>query len=132
LSRSELSEKFDSIIGFAGLDRFVDQKLKNFSSGMQVRLAYSIAIQVPFEILLLDEVLAVGDAEFQEKCFATFHQFRAAGRTIVLVTHNLNIVADFADRAMLLLGGEVAALGDPDEVIAAYVGDRDTRAKAQR
>ena len=72
LGDAQLEERFDEIFGFAGLERFVDQKLKNFSSGMQVRLAYSIAIQVDFDILLLDEVLAVGDAEFQEKCFATF------------------------------------------------------------
>ena len=89
LGKRELDERFDEIFEFAGLERFVDQKLKNFSSGMQVRLAYSIAIQVEFDILLLDEVLAVGDAEFQEKCFATFDEFRERGKTIVLVTHGL-------------------------------------------
>ena len=132
LSRAELKTKFDEIIGFAGLERFVDQKLKNYSSGMQVRLAYSIAIQVPFQILLLDEVLAVGDAEFQEKCFETFHRFRADGRTIVLVTHNLNIVSDFADRALLLEHGRTMAMGDPDEVISAYMGVQAAHSTVER
>ena len=77
---AELSERFDAILEFAELERFVDQKLKNFSSGMQLRLAYSIAIQVPFDILLLDEVLAVGDERFQEKCFETFDEIRETAR----------------------------------------------------
>ena len=90
-------------MAFSELERFVDQKLKNFSSGMQVRLAYAIAIQVDFDILLLDEVLAVGDESFQEKCFATFDRFREQGKTIVLVTHGLDLVQRFADQALLLL-----------------------------
>ncbi len=81
LTPKEVDERFDEIVGFAELERFVDQKLKNYSSGMQVRLAFSIAIQVPFDILLLDEVLAVGDQSFQEKCFATFERFREQGKT---------------------------------------------------
>ena len=88
LSRRELDARFDEIIGFAELERFVDQKLKNYSSGMLLRLAYSIAIQVEFDVLLLDEVLAVGDESFQEKCFRTFERFREEGKTIVLVTHS--------------------------------------------
>ena len=120
LSRRELAARFDEIVGFAELERFVDQRLKNYSSGMQLRLAYSIAIQVPFEILLLDEVLAVGDESFQDKCFDTFHRFRREGRTIVLVTHDLAVVEQFADRAMLLERGRVTALGAPRDVIAAY------------
>ena len=90
LSRRELDERFDEIIGFAELERFVDQQLKNYSSGMLLRLAYSIAIQVDFDILLLDEVLAVGDESFQEKCFATFEAMRAEGKTIVFVSHDLD------------------------------------------
>ena len=104
-AKRELDERFDDIVAFAELERFVDQKLKNFSSGMQVRLAYSIAIQVDFDILLLDEVLAVGDAEFQEKCFATFERFSRRGKTIVLVTHDLCGVCEFADRSLLLRNG---------------------------
>jgi ABC-type polysaccharide/polyol phosphate transport system ATPase subunit len=119
-TRRELSEKFDEILEFSELERFVDQKLKNFSSGMQIRLAYSIAIQVPFDILLLDEVLAVGDAEFQEKCFTTFDRFRSEGRTIVFVSHDLSSISHFCDRAMLLRDGTIDAIGPPDEVIDAY------------
>ncbi len=122
LSRRELAERFDEILEFAELERFVDQKLKNYSSGMQMRLAYSIAIQVPFDILLLDEVLAVGDQDFQEKCFATFDEFRAQGKTIVLVSHSLEAAEQFCDRVLLLEAGRVRAVGEASEVIATYVG----------
>jgi ABC-type polysaccharide/polyol phosphate transport system ATPase subunit len=122
LSRRQLEERFDSILEFAELTRFADQKLKNYSSGMQMRLAYSIAIQVQFDILLLDEVLAVGDQEFQQKCFATFEDFRAQGKTIVLVSHSLEAAEQFCDRAMLLEAGRVRAIGDARDVIATYVG----------
>ena len=122
LTRRELAERYDKIIAFSELERFVDQKLKNFSAGMQVRLAYAIGIQVDFDVLLLDEVLAVGDQAFQEKCYATFGRFRAEGRTIVLVSHDLEVVRRFADRAALLLGGRLHALGTPDEVTQTYLG----------
>lgn len=128
LSRRELNARFDDIIAFAELDRFVDQKLKNYSSGMLLRLAYSIAIQVEFDVLLLDEVLAVGDASFQEKCFETFKRFRAEGKTIVLVTHSLDIIEEFADRALQLEQGRVKSIGTPADVIAEY---RETVAAAQ-
>ena len=120
LTRTELDARFESIVAFADLTRFVDQKLKNFSSGMQVRLAFSIAIQVDFDILLLDEVLAVGDAEFQEKCFAAFDDLIAAGKTIVLVTHDLGAVSSYADRALVLREGRVDYDGSPADAIAAY------------
>jgi ABC-type polysaccharide/polyol phosphate transport system ATPase subunit len=120
LSRRELDERFDSILEFAELERFVDQKLKNYSSGMQVRLAYSIAIQVRFDILMLDEVLAVGDLEFQEKCFETFRQMRKDGKTIIFVTHDLNSVSEFCDRALLLEQGRMKAMGPAADVIAEY------------
>ena len=120
LTKRELEERFDGIIAFAELERFVDQKLKNYSSGMLLRLAYSIAIQVDFDILLLDEVLAVGDESFQQKSFKTFDRFRGEGKTIVLVTHALEIARDFADRVLLLEFGRLTAEGDPGEVIAAY------------
>jgi ABC-type polysaccharide/polyol phosphate transport system ATPase subunit len=120
LSKRELEERFDDIIAFAELERFVDQKLKNYSSGMQVRLAFSIAIQVPFDILLLDEVLAVGDASFQEKCFAVFDDIRAAGKTVVFVSHDLGSVAKFCSRALWLEQGVVAGMGDAGEVVERY------------
>jgi ABC-type polysaccharide/polyol phosphate transport system ATPase subunit len=120
LSKRELAERYDEIVAFAELERFMDQKLKNFSSGMQVRLAYAIAIQVTFDILLLDEVLAVGDAEFQEKCMATFEQIRAAGKTIVFVSHDLGAVKYFSDRVLYVDSGRVAALGSADEAVSCY------------
>jgi ABC-type polysaccharide/polyol phosphate transport system ATPase subunit len=120
LTRRDLDEKFDSIIDFAELERFVDQKLKNYSSGMQLRLAFSIAIQVPFDILLLDEVLAVGDAAFQTKCFATFDEMRAAHKTIVFVSHDLATVRRYCDRILLIQNGVTEALGPPDEVVERY------------
>jgi ABC-type polysaccharide/polyol phosphate transport system ATPase subunit len=123
LDRRQLKTRYDDIVGFAELERFMDQKLKNFSSGMQVRLAYAIAIQVDFEVLLLDEVLAVGDESFQQKCFGTFDRFRSEGKTVVLVTHSLDLIERFADRALLLLDGRVCALGAPREVIARYHDD---------
>jgi ABC-type polysaccharide/polyol phosphate transport system ATPase subunit len=120
LDRRQLQSRYDDIVGFSELERFVDQKLKNFSSGMLVRLAYAIAIQVDFDILLLDEVLAVGDESFQQKCFETFVRFREEGKTIVLVTHALELIQRFADHALLLLDGQVRALGPPDRVISHY------------
>jgi ABC-type polysaccharide/polyol phosphate transport system ATPase subunit len=120
LSEAKLRDRFDEILAFAELERFVDQKLKNYSSGMLLRLAYSIAIQVPFDILLLDEVLAVGDSNFQAKCFETFERFREARKTIVFVSHDLASVERFCDRAMLIEAGEVKALGTPAEVIDVY------------
>jgi ABC-type polysaccharide/polyol phosphate transport system ATPase subunit len=122
LGKKEIERRFDDILEFSGLERFIDQKLKNYSSGMQVRLAYSIAIQVDFDILLLDEVLAVGDQSFQEKCFATFDRFRADGKTIVLVSHDLDAVERFCDRAVLLNQGRIQAEGAPAHVLAAYRG----------
>ena len=120
LTKRELEERYDDIVAFAELERFMDQKLKNFSSGMQVRLAYSIAIQVTFDILLLDEVLAVGDGEFQEKCMRTFEEIRAAGKTIVFVSHDLAAVKFFSDRVLYIEGGRAVELGPAEDVVAAY------------
>jgi ABC-type polysaccharide/polyol phosphate transport system ATPase subunit len=120
LTKRELFERYDDIVDFSELERFMDQKLKNFSSGMQVRLAYAIAIQVPFDILLLDEVLAVGDQAFQEKCFDTFDRFREEGKTIVLVSHDLDAVRQFSDRAMLLEYGRIKEIGSADEIVGLY------------
>jgi ABC-type polysaccharide/polyol phosphate transport system ATPase subunit len=120
MTRAELDARFDDIVRFAELERFVHQKLKNYSSGMQVRLAFSIAVQVVFDILLLDEVLAVGDRAFQEKCYASFEGLRNEGKTIVLVSHDLEAVASFCDRALFLHNGIVEAIGPAEEIIAAY------------
>ena len=120
LSRRQIRERFDQIVGFAELERFVDQQLKNYSSGMLMRLAYAIAVQVPFDILLVDEVLAVGDVSFQAKCFATFDEMRAQEKTVVFVSHDLAAVNSFCDRVMLLDRGSCIAVGDPEEVVERY------------
>jgi ABC-type polysaccharide/polyol phosphate transport system ATPase subunit len=123
LTKHQLAEKFDEILEFSELERFVDQKVKNYSSGMLMRLAYSIAIQIPFDVLLLDEVLAVGDESFQEKCFVTFDRFKEEGKTVVLVTHDPALLWRFADRVLRLEAGTVAAIGSPQELISVRGSD---------
>ena len=120
LSRRQLDAKFDEILDFAELERFVDQQVKNYSSGMLMRLAFSIAIQIPFNILLLDEVLAVGDESFQQKCFAMFDRFKEEEKTIVLVTHQLELMSRFCDRVLLIEKGVVRATGTPADVVDLY------------
>lgn len=120
LSRKQARERFDEIIAFAELEDFVDLKLKNYSSGMNVRLAFSVAIQVHAEILLIDEVLAVGDAAFQQKCFDEFTRLKREGTTILFVTHDMGTVERFCDRAMLLDGGRVAAIESPSTIARQY------------
>ena len=120
LTHSELDERIDGIIAFAELENFADQKLKNYSSGMQVRLAFSVAIQANAQILLMDEVLAVGDARFQEKCFDVFARYKREGKTVVLVTHDIGSVNLYCDRALLLDHGRLLADGAPGEVTGRY------------
>jgi ABC-type polysaccharide/polyol phosphate transport system ATPase subunit len=120
LTKRQINGKFDEILAFSELERFVDQKVKNYSSGMLVRLAYSIAIQIPFDVLLLDEVLAVGDQAFQEKCFATFDRIKGEGKTVVFVSHALELMERFCDRVLLLQGGRVQAVGPPGEIVGLY------------
>jgi ABC-type polysaccharide/polyol phosphate transport system ATPase subunit len=120
LTRREIADRLDAILTFAELERFVDQKVKNYSSGMLLRLAYSIAIQVPFDILLLDEVLAVGDQSFQEKCFATFESFQEQGKTVVFVSHDLASVRRYCSRAMCLRNGRAESIGPAGDVVDAY------------
>ena len=121
LSPKEALRRFDAIIEFAELEEFVDLKLKNYSSGMQVRLAFSVMSHVDADVLLIDEVLAVGDAAFQQKCFDVFHRLRQEGKTILFVTHDMGAVARFCDRAMLLERGRIEVIGAPDMVGARYM-----------
>ncbi len=118
-SNKEMDAMYDDIVDFAELRPFMDQKLKNFSSGMQVRLAFSIAIRAKGDILLLDEVLAVGDAAFQQKCNDYFKQIKGK-QTVVLVTHSMDDVRRFCDRAILIEGGRIKLDGDADTVAKAY------------
>ena len=120
LTRTEARERFDDIVAFAELEEFMDLKLKNYSSGMHVRLAFSVAIQVDADIVLIDEVLAVGDASFQQKCFDEFTRLKRAGRTIVFVTHDMGSVERFCDRAMLLERGRVVDIGQPADIARQY------------
>ncbi|HEV7677193.1 MAG TPA: ABC transporter ATP-binding protein [Candidatus Dormibacteraeota bacterium] len=120
LTRAELDRRIDGIIAFAELETFADQKLKNYSSGMQVRLAFSVAIQADAQILLMDEVLAVGDARFQEKCFDVFARYKREGKTVVLVTHDISAVNLYCDRVLLIDHGKLHADGGSGEVTALY------------
>ncbi len=120
LTRTQARERFDDIVRFAELEEFMDLKLKNYSSGMHVRLAFSVAIQVDADIVLIDEVLAVGDAAFQQKCFDEFTRLRQEGRTIIFVTHDMGAVERFCDRAMLLERGRVVDIGAPASIARQY------------
>jgi len=120
LSRGQLANQVDAMLHFADLQEFADAKLKNYSSGMQVRLAFTVAITASAQILLMDEVLAVGDARFQDKCFEVFNQFKQEGRTIVLVSHDLTILERYCDRLILLYHGEILDDGPPARVTAHY------------
>ncbi len=119
-SNKEVDAMYDEIVEFAELKDFMDQKLKNYSSGMQVRLAFSIAIRARGDILVLDEVLAVGDAAFQKKCNDYFEQLRDQKQTIILVTHSMDNVRKFCNRAILIENGKIACEGDPAKVAKAY------------
>lgn len=120
-SRREMDDMYEEIVDFAELQRFMDQKLKNYSSGMQVRLAFSIAIKAQGDILILDEVLAVGDEAFQRKCSKFFHQIKKdKTKTVILVTHSMADVKRYCNRALLLEKGKIVAIGDPDEVADDY------------
>jgi ABC-type polysaccharide/polyol phosphate transport system ATPase subunit len=121
LPKKQISKKFDNIIKFAELEKFVNVKLKNFSSGMRVRLAFATAIQMDADIYLVDEVLAVGDLEFQKKCFDVFKKFKKDGKTIIYVSHNLSTIKDFCDRCIYLDAGQIKANGKPENVIAEYL-----------
>ena len=121
LSRQEAAARLDRVVEFAELDDFKELKLKNYSSGMLVRLAFSLMIQADADIMLIDEVLAVGDASFQQKCADVFNRMRDAGKTIVLVTHDMAAVESFCDRAMLIEGGHIVEAGEPRAVARAYL-----------
>ncbi|HSJ19322.1 MAG TPA: ABC transporter ATP-binding protein [Nocardioidaceae bacterium] len=122
LTKRELDRKFDDIVGFAGLERFIDSPVKNYSSGMYVRLGFSVAINVDPDVLLVDEVLAVGDEEFQRKCLERVADLREAGKTIVVVTHSLMTVRSLCDQAAWLEDGVIREIGDADDVADAYLG----------
>jgi ABC-type polysaccharide/polyol phosphate transport system ATPase subunit len=120
VNRNELKARFDEIVALAGLERFIDTRVKNYSSGMYARLGFAIAVSLRPDVLLVDEVLAVGDEEFQHRSMAKLDELRTSGRTLVLVTHALDIVAQRCDRAVFLRNGCVAEIGPAPKVVAAY------------
>lgn len=121
LSEREVKERMEDILEFSALKKFEDTKLKNFSSGMEVRLAFSTAIHTEPEILLIDEALAVGDMDFQQKCFRVFRRFRGSGVTVLFVSHDLNLVRNICDKALYLKDGELADFGETSEVVDNYI-----------
>jgi ABC-2 type transport system ATP-binding protein len=121
LTPKEMRRRLDAVIEFAELGEFADLKLKNYSSGMLVRLAFSVMMEADADVLLIDEVLAVGDASFQQKCADAFHEMKAAGKTIVLVTHEMATVENYCHRAMLIADGQIQHIGDPGEVGREYL-----------
>jgi ABC-2 type transport system ATP-binding protein len=120
LTKKEARSRVSDVLEFAELEDFAELKLKNYSSGMMVRLAFAVMVQANADIMLIDEVLAVGDAGFAQKCMEVFRQRREAGKTIVLVTHDMTIVQDLCDRAMLMHDGELKFIGDSEECAAKY------------
>jgi ABC-type polysaccharide/polyol phosphate transport system ATPase subunit len=121
LTPQQTRDRLDAVLEFAELEGFVDLKLKNYSSGMLVRLAFSLMLEVDADILLIDEVLAVGDAAFQQKCADAFREMKAAGKTVVLVTHEMATVEEYCHRAMLIDSGSIQAIGDPAEIGRRYL-----------
>jgi ABC-type polysaccharide/polyol phosphate transport system ATPase subunit len=121
MSRREITHRFDEIVAFAEVERFLDTPVKRYSSGMYVRLAFAVAAHLEPEILLVDEVLAVGDAQFQKKCLTKMEGIAAGGRTIILVSHQMSLVQRISDRVALLEKGHLTALGAKEEIIARYL-----------
>jgi ABC-type polysaccharide/polyol phosphate transport system ATPase subunit len=121
MSKKELERKFDEIVDFAGIEPFIDQPVKNYSSGMYMRLGFSVAINVDPDILLVDEVLAVGDATFQEKCMEKFVDFRRAGKTVVIVSHAMGSMRTLCDQAAWLDAGTLVEIGRADYIVDRYV-----------
>lgn len=123
MSRSEIKKKFDEIVDFAEVEKFLDTPVKRFSSGMYVRLAFSVAAHLQPEILIVDEVLAVGDYQFQKKCLGKMDEVGKEGRTVLFVSHNLGIVKSLCDRAVMLEKGQIKYMGNVEDTICAYTND---------
>jgi ABC-type polysaccharide/polyol phosphate transport system ATPase subunit len=123
LSKREITQRFDEIVEFAEMEEFIDAPVKTYSSGMYMRLGFAVAIHVDPEVLLVDEVLAVGDEGFTHKCLDKFAEFKRRGKTILLVTHSLGLVERFCDEALWMDGGVMKGMGDPKRVVGAYITD---------
>jgi lipopolysaccharide transport system ATP-binding protein len=121
MKRREIDQRFDAMVEFSGVERFIDTPVKRYSSGMYVRLAFSVAAHLEPEIMLVDEVLSVGDAEFQRRCLGRMEELGSAGRTVLFVSHQLPAIAQLCDRAIQINGGKIVADGRPAEVVANYL-----------
>lgn len=122
LSRKEINERLDSIVDFSGLQAYIDNPIRTYSSGMYMRLAFSIAINVDADVLLVDEILAVGDATFQKQCFAHMQQLKDNGVTIAIVSHDMNTISSFCDRALWLDNGKEMVISDAKQTVEQYTG----------
>lgn len=120
LTREEIDQRFDSIVEFSELSAYIDQPLRTYSTGMQARLSFSVATSVDPDIMIVDEALSVGDARFQLKCFGRFQEMRRAGKTVLLVSHNMTTITSMCDRAILLEGGRVLEIGEPKHIDMVY------------
>jgi len=120
ISRQKIEKQLKSILNFAGVERFQDMKLKNFSSGMQARLAFSMMIQSNPDILLIDEILAVGDKDFRPKCISVFKEYKNKGKTVIFASHDLGMIKEYCDKAILLDNGKMIAFDKPKIVIDKY------------
>ena len=118
MSRKEIEERYDEIVEFSGIESFIDQEVKHYSSGMFMRLAFSVAIHVEVDVLLVDEILSVGDAPFREKCRRKFEELIAARKTLLIVSHDLDMVRELCTRGVVLRGGEVVYDGPVEGAIA--------------
>jgi lipopolysaccharide transport system ATP-binding protein len=123
MTKKEIERKFEQIVAFAGVERFLDTPIKRYSSGMQVRLAFSVAAHLDPDILIIDEVLAVGDAEFQKRCIGKMQEVAGGGRTVIFVSHNMSAIGQLCTSGLLLSGGRVKASGKLDGVVQAYMDD---------
>ena len=125
LTRRQVAERFDSIVSFAELEEFIDNPIRTYSTGMQMRLGFAIAVHADPEVLLIDEILSVGDHSFQRKCFDRIAQFKAQGCTIIFVTHDTETVCELCDEAIWLNGGRLMVHGHPEEVVDRYIAAAD-------
>ena len=124
MKKAEVTHKFDEIVDFAGVEKFIDTPVKRYSSGMYVRLAFAVAAHLDPEILIVDEVLAVGDAEFQKKCMGKMGDVAGEGRTVLFVSHNMRSIIDLCGKSILLKGGQISKVGMTKEVVGLYLSDR--------
>jgi lipopolysaccharide transport system ATP-binding protein len=132
MRRSEVKRKFDEIVEFSGVERFLENPVKHYSSGQKVRLAFAVAAHLEPEVLIIDEVLAVGDIEFQRKCLGKMKDVTSSGRTILFVSHNMSAINSLCSRCMLLNEGRVEAIGDTTQIINRYVHHNDDKPSGQR